>query len=57
MVHQFKELIIFSRRLDLINRNEGTHETLSKVISKLNGMVLLVVIGDEEPVDKLTSGY
>ena len=37
-------------------KREGTHKMLSNVISELNSIVLVEVIGAEDPMGKLTMG-
>lgn len=52
---QFKELVTLLTDMRF-KRKEGTHKTLSKVMSELKGTVPVEVIGTVDPVGKLTMG-
>lgn len=55
MAQQFRVVVILVADIK-IKRKKGTHNTLSKVISRVNGIVPIDLIGTEDPVGKLTMG-
>lgn len=55
MAQQLRELITLLTDMRF-KWKEGTHKTLSKVISELNDMVPMEIIGAEEPVGELPIG-
>ena len=55
MTQQFRESVTLLADIRF-KRKDGTHKTLSKVLSELNGIVPMEVIGAVEPVGRLTMG-